>query len=189
VTLSVSSAGWATLILPFNAEIPDGVTAVYESKEFVEEEFVRLEEAETIVANTPYLIEGAKGTYNFSGYGLADKNVYEDANKMFVGTYVDYVTEGGEYVLQQLDGKVAFYQVENSKPTVKANRCYLTAPTNEIKAFFIFDDEATGINGVDAAGAEIEAIYTVNGAKVNRLQKGLNIVKMSNGKTQKVFVK
>jgi hypothetical protein len=188
VTLNITDAGWATLILPFNAEIPDGVT-VYESKEFVEEEFVRLEEAETIVANTPYLIEGAKGKYNFSGYGLAVKDVYEDANEMFVGTYVDYVTVGGEYVLQQLDGKVAFYQVGDSKPTVKANRCYLIAEANNAKAFFFFDDEATGINGVDAAGAEIEAIYTVNGAKVNRLQKGLNIVKMSNGKTQKVFVK
>lgn len=186
VTLNISSAGWATLILPFNAEIPEGVT-VYAS-ESVEGELVKLTEVGSIVANTPYLIKGTAGEYNFYGYGLADKNEYKDANELFVGTYVDYKTEGGEYVLQNHKGKVAFYRVGDEKPTVKAYRCYLTASANEAKAFF-FGNEATGINGVDTAGAEIEAIYTINGTKVNNLQKGLNIVKMSNGKTQKVYVK
>lgn len=192
VTLNISSAGWATLILPFNAEIPEGVT-VYAS-ERVEGELVKLTEVVgSIVANTPYLISGTKGTYNFSGYGLADKDSYEDEKGLFVGTYVDYTTVGGEYVLQNHEGKVAFYRVgesgESAKPTVKAYRCYLTAPaTSEVKAFF-FGDEVTGINGVDAADTEIEAIYTINGTRVNNLQKGLNIVKMSNGKTQKVYVK
>ena len=86
--------------------------------------------------------------------------------------------------------KVGFYVVgESAKPTVKAYRCYLTAPASEIKAFFFFDDDdVTGINGVDAENIEIEAIYTINGTKVNSLQKGLNIVKMSNGKVKKVMV-
>ena len=189
VTLNISTAGWATLILPFNAGIPDGVT-VYAS-ESVEGELVKLKEVGSIVANTPYLISGTKDEYTFSGYGLADEDSYMDANG-FVGTYVDYETTGGEYVLQNHKGKVAFYRVgdsgESAKPTVKAYRCYLTASANEAKAFF-FDNEATGINGVDTADAEIEAIYTINGTRVNNLQKGLNIVKMSNGKTQKVYVK
>jgi hypothetical protein len=114
-----------------------------------------------------------------------------DANG-FVGTYERYDAKVGDYVLQNHDGRVAFYRVgdssESVKPTVKAYRCYLTASANEAKAFF-FDNEATGINGVDTADAEIEAIYTINGTRVNNLQKGLNIVKMSNGKTQKVYVK
>lgn len=187
VTLNVSSAGWATLILPFNAEIPEGVT-VYGS-DMIDGDLLKLTEAESIVANTPYLVNGTEGTYNFSGYGLADKDSYADGNG-FVGTYVDYATTVGDYVLQKQGNAVAFYIVgESAQPTVKPYRCYLTAPASEIKAFFIFDDGATGINGVDAADAEIEAIYTINGVKVNSLQKGLNIVKMSNGKTQKVFVK
>lgn len=187
VTLNVSSAGWATLILPFNAEIPEGVT-VYGSN-MIDGDLLKLSEAGSIVANTPYLVNGTEGTYNFSGYGLAEKDSYADANG-FVGTYVDYATKVGDYVLQKQGNAVAFYIVgESAQPTVKPYRCYLTAPASEIKAFFIFDDGATGINGVDAADAEIEAIYTVNGVKVNSLQKGLNIVKMSNGKTQKVLVK
>ena len=186
VTLNISSAGWATLILPFNAEIPEGVT-VYAS-ERVEGELVKLTEVGSIVANTPYLIKGT-GEYTFSGYGLADKDEYKDGKGLFVGTYVDYTTVGGEYVLQKHGDVVAFYCVgESAKPTVKAYRCYLTASAREIKAFF-FGDEVTGINGVDAADTEIEAIYTINGTRVNNMQKGLNIVKMSNGKTQKVYVK
>jgi hypothetical protein len=174
--------------LPFNAEIPGGLKA-YTSVALDGESVELIQVSEGgIKANTPYLIKGT-GEHTFSGYGLAEKNSYADEKGLFVGTYVDYETTGGEYVLQNHDGKVAFYCVgESAKPTVKAYRCYLTAPASGIKAFF-FGDEVTGINGVDAADTVIEAIYTINGTRVNNLQKGLNIVKMSNGKTQKVYVK
>ena len=45
---------------------------------------------------------------------------------------------------------------------------------------------ATGINGAEAE-AQIVSIVTVNGAKVNTLQKGINIVTYSNGKRVKVL--
>ena len=45
---------------------------------------------------------------------------------------------------------------------------------------------ATGINSAEA-GSEIVSIVTANGAKVNTLQKGINIVTYSNGKRVKVI--
>ena len=45
---------------------------------------------------------------------------------------------------------------------------------------------ATGINSAEA-GSEIVSIVTANGAKVNTLQKGINIVSYSNGKRVKVI--
>lgn len=45
---------------------------------------------------------------------------------------------------------------------------------------------ATGIDGAEA-GSEIVSIVTANGAKVNTLQKGINIVTYSNGKRVKVI--
>ena len=45
---------------------------------------------------------------------------------------------------------------------------------------------ATGINGAEAE-AQIVSIVNVNGAKVNSLQKGINIVTYSNGKRVKVL--
>ena len=46
------------------------------------------------------------------------------------------------------------------------------------------------VDGIDAAAeAEIAAIYSVSGAPVATLQKGLNIVKYANGTVKKIFVK
>lgn len=50
--------------------------------------------------------------------------------------------------------------------------------------------DATGINGVVSDGNNVEvARYTVDGQLLSAPQKGLNIVKMSNGQTMKVMVK
>lgn len=53
---------------------------------------------------------------------------------------------------------------------------------------FNFDNGVVGINGVET---EMEngnvSIYTVGGAKLNTLQKGINIVRLANGKTIKVI--
>ena len=51
------------------------------------------------------------------------------------------------------------------------------------------DDGLVDIEGIDADASEISAIYTVAGAKVSSLQKGINIVKYTNGKVVKVLVK
>ena len=44
-----------------------------------------------------------------------------------------------------------------------------------------------GINTVNNTNNTITSIYTVGGAKVNSLQKGVNIVRLANGKTVKVI--
>ena len=53
---------------------------------------------------------------------------------------------------------------------------------------FNFDNGVVGINGIET---EMEngnvSIYTVGGAKLNTLQKGINIVRLANGKTIKVI--
>ena len=52
------------------------------------------------------------------------------------------------------------------------------------------DGDATPIEGVTSEStAAISAIYTITGAKVSSLQKGINIVKYADGKVAKVLVK
>ena len=76
---------------------------------------------------------------------------------------------------------------------LKAFRAYLQPKDGaNIKAVgYSFDDmDATVIEGVeDAEKAEPVAVYGADGAFRAGLQKGLNIVKMSDGKVKKVFVK
>lgn len=49
-------------------------------------------------------------------------------------------------------------------------------------------DPNTGINATTVAEGEVE-FFTVNGVKLNKLQKGLNIVRTADGKVKKVLVK
>ncbi len=70
----MTDAGWGTLILPFDAAVPDGLTAYSgEVIELGEEDSdgntaLTIGDASTsIIANTPYLVRGTEGTYTFSG--------------------------------------------------------------------------------------------------------------------------
>lgn len=99
------------------------------------------------------------------------------------GVYEDTKAPVGSYVLQNIDGKVGFYQVErNNQPTVKANRAYLTASAANVKAFFFNEDDATSINeALRMKNEEINegAVYNLAGQRIGKMQKGINIV---NGK-------
>lgn len=57
----------------------------------------------------------------------------------------------------------------------------------EVSAFEQFADP-TAINNATVQNA-VKGIYTVNGTKLNALQKGINIVKFADGTVQKVLVK
>lgn len=176
ITLTISSAKWSTLILPFNAEVPEGVKA-YTCAGVIDGVLTFNEPTTTIVANTPYLVGGNAGKYNFSGYGLADKDSYTEG--LFTGTYVDYQTEAnkGIYVLQKHDNEVAFYEVRDSaQPWVRANRCYITY--EEVSGARMLrlgfgDDDTTGIDNMqfptDNSGV---TIYDTMGRKVTSMKKG-----------------
>ena len=81
----------------------------------------------------------------------------------------------------------AFYL--NSPCTLKANRAYLPASVlnvGSVKSFtFVFEDNATGITETrQATPEEAEAIFNLAGQRINKMQRGVNIV---NGR--KVLVK
>lgn len=188
VTLN-SDGGYYTLMLPFAAELPAGMKA-YTCAE-VDGNVLTLTEATSFAPNTPYIVVEGAGDYTFSGYGLATKDSYEGG--LLTGVYAKTKVPAGSYVLQGENDNVKFYLVsaeENMQPTLSPYRAYLTVPAESagVKAFS-FGGETTGINAIEALQNGDAEIYTINGTRVNSLQKGLNIVKMSNGKTQKVLVK
>ena len=161
--------GYATLMLPFNAELPAGMKA-YTCE--AAGDTLALNEVKTLVANTPYLVEG-KGSFEFSGYGLAIKDTYENAS--LTGTYAEVAAPVDSYVLQQLDGVTAFYHVaEGKQPKVGANRCYLTVPAGTAKApmFSISrGEDTTGIEN-STLNAPSTVIYDLMGRRVTTMVKG-----------------
>lgn len=72
--------------------------------------------------------------------------------------------------------------------TYTANKSTLQNIIEEIKTYL--NSTPTGIDNINAnSSAKTEAIFSVNGVRYAQLNKGLNIVKMSDGSIKKIMVK
>lgn len=95
---------------------------------------------------------------------------------LLTGTYEDIKAPKGSYVLQYQNETLGFYKVENTQPTVKAYHAYLNVDSN-VKGFgFSTENGATAIKALEALTNGKPEIYDLNGRKLNKLQKGVNIV-------------
>ena len=202
--VKLAAGKYATRIYPFAPQPIDGIT-FYSCAE-AEGNALTLVSVETPEACVPYILgndaEGATEAISIEQAGV-DIHV----NDTYTAGYLTGVfapktlvasTEVSNYVLQtQKDkngnDKQSFYIVSESNITVPAYRAYLTVPTDvagNVKAFNLAVDDATAINALDAlTSGAYEGIYTVDGMKLNRIEKGVNILKMADGTTRKVVVK
>ena len=98
------------------------------------------------------------------------------------GNYTNYILSNGSY-------GVGFYTLSQTG-TLDAGKAYLQLPTasvagiNALKIEFDENDDPTGIAITSASPTEENTIYNLAGQRMNKAQKGVNIV---NGK--KVFIK
>ena len=188
IAINTTAAGWGTVMLPFAvAELPEGVKA--HTCAAAEGQILTLKQVNALEANKPYVIEGA---WKAELTGDAQGTDLSYTEGLLTGVYTEGLVEVGKYVLQKNDNKVGFYQVaegENMQPTIKANRAYLTAPANNARVAFFFDDETTGINAINALIGGNAEIFDANGRAQQRLVKGMNIIRTKDGKIQKVMVK
>ena len=175
-TLNISDALYGTFCAPFTVALPESVTASIITAANGNELVFEPVAGNVVLANTPVLVE-ASAAESLSVSGIYAKGT--PVARLLTGVYENTPAPVGSYVLQKLD-KVGFYLVaEGNQPTVGANRCYLTVPAAGVKAFFLNGGDATGISGVDANVDANEAIYNLAGQRINKLQKGINII---NGK-------
>ena len=196
----ITAAGYATLyIAEADVTVPEGVkayTAELATKDNYQ--YLALKEIATgvIPAETAVILKGTEGFYQFAvstEETVPDGalKVYEDevdGNEALVkgwaapiegnvlkGTAVD-IDAAGKYVLANVDGAVCFYQAESGK--IKAGKAYLEL-TSDVKAFyFLFpEDDATAIQTTENGQQTTDgAIYNVAGQRMNKMQKGINIV-------------
>lgn len=184
-TLQVTDAGAATLVLPYETEIPENVKA-YTLAYTSGNKAVATELTGVIPANTPVLVNAQKGEYTFKATvkltTKADKPVSGSLN----GVWSEEVVPVGSYVLQNQSGTVAFYRVDAADFKVKANQAYLYAPEAAgAKMLNIdFGGEATAINGVEAEASNANThVYTIDGKKANRNNLAKGKVYVTKGKT------
>ncbi len=203
--LIMSDAKWATLYIPFAAEIPEGLK-VYVVTGTEGNKLVK-KEVELIEAYTPYLVHGEPDTYALNGFSVKD-----DWDKQTMGLLTGTIYTGKvpeeSYVMQKIEGVVCFRKVvPGDLPTITPHKCYLFPPHYVVEGAperLQIDDEET--NALDAIESEshngILRVYGLNGTLVydgstgdpnadevlNTLPKGVYLITMD-GKEYKKIVR
>ncbi len=193
----VSPAGWGTLILPFDYAKPNDMT-LYKCDR-IENGILNLTAVSgNIERNIPYIVMGTYGTdYSFTGPEAVDASTpsFNEQNSILVGAVADGVAlVSGDYILQyHEDEGTAFYRFDGSfSMNVTPYRAFLRLPSSTTSDSFAISASGADTEGIDAISTEAfrpAGIYTIDGKRLSDFQKGLNILILENGTTQKVFVK
>lgn len=190
VNMTITDAKYATFVTPYAVAVPQGVTYYRCFNVQADRQLILAKQtATTIPANIPVILYSENPvSQTFSGVAQYTSPVKIG---LLTGVYSDTQAPKGSYVLQNIDGVTGFYKVVDAIPTVKANRCYITLLTSSSAKMLGFTtEEETAINAINAlTSGKIETIYNASGVRQPSLQKGMNIVKMSDGTIQKILVK
>lgn len=189
--------GLNTLILPFETTKEEiGATTVLEyTGTTVEEDGLTLNftEVESLSANVPYAVmmdadAAAPLSFEMKEVTPAEDLTVADDNFTFVGTYVD-IPKGNDIVVagDYVAGAEKFKKAKGGN-RVAAYRAYLKkaeeAPEGAKIAFNFGGTIVDGIEAIELLNNLSGEIYNLNGQKLQKAQKGVNII---NGK--KVLVK
>ena len=183
-TLNISEVKWASLMLGFNAEIPEGLTAYVGT---LAKDCLTLNKVKDVLpAETPVVIKAEEdGDYAFN-YSNTSASTGEISNDL-QGTLFEKPVDGIVYTLQSDDeGGVVFRQYTNEDntveaPTLGANKAYLVLAPNSASAISIrFGEEDTTEIETSALDPQPSTeIYDLMGRRVLNPAKGVYIV---NGK-------
>lgn len=175
--LAVTSAGAATLVLPFEAVIPEGVTAytlAYASGSAAAATPV----TGTLPANTPVLINAPAGTYRFQATTTATTSSPSPVKDALTGVWTATAAPVGSYVLQDGAEGVKFYRVATADAIqVGANCAYLSAQGAQAKSIAIDFGTVTAIRDLPQTAADDQAVYSLQGIRMSgdRLPKGVYV--------------
>ncbi len=182
-TLTVGSAGWSTLMLGYNATIPEGAKCYAVQK--IKNEYAMLQEITgTVPSNTPIIVEAEQNSYDFV-YTDEECDMIED--NMLKGTLFTKNINIKSYVLAVgSDGTVGLHiatlnQDNGTAFMNNANKVYLPKRTENSSNVLRFGFQGTtDINNIETAPQkENGIIYDLLGRPVKHVEKGLYII---NGK-------
>lgn len=173
----VTEVGWATFIVPFDYDKPEGLT-IYECTSVNKDGKLVVEERDYLKANTPYLLKGAEANQILEGYAAKHAGTY--TNGVMTGVYSDQEAPANSYILLNHpdEAGLAFYFVPDGITAyVDANRCYVNPRAGGFKSILFPDDETNGVTNANALDSTLVDVYTTAGVKVKHqveMGKALN---------------
>lgn len=194
----VDGKSYATMYLPFDVQLPSPdvdmesltvsgtipyIVAVSGSRAAL-----TMKQVTKIPAGTPVLLINTEGDTSVDVTITSGASALSGTNDL-AGTYFDKTSlEDNEYIFATKDGELGFWKMKSGKK-LGANKAYLVfdGDPSEVKGFALsFDDLFDGIQTIENGKLTMEnaPIYNLAGQRLQKLQKGVNIV---NGK--KVLVK
>ena len=177
-----------TLILPFDADLPEGVKAYTCDAADEGTKTLTLTAAASFEACKPYIVY-AKNGYSGDISGTVDLTAtYPDediyAEGYLTGVLSPTVVNTG-YIMQNKGDGPTFYDADGSNFSLPAGRCYLTPPTALLsKAFGFSFEEVNAINAVIGKSPISSELHDLSGRRVTQPTKGIYL---QDGK--KVFIK
>lgn len=206
---TMDTQDFGTIILPFEADVPEGLTAyrltdleetVYftpaGTNQEVSYQLIVKEEADKLLANTPYLLMTPSAIEDVNGENLADAfsatadenenlrtetfrgvatntdNTYSDG--ILTGVFSSQEVPGSNHVLIQNEEFGGFRSFgEDNVTTVPAYHAYVPANSDERGTFLLFaapttDNEGTGVKDLLADSNRVVDVYTTGGTIVKR---------------------
>lgn len=201
---------YATLCLPWNAWVPQGVATYTGSfkQDSGDTRYITLNEynnADKHINKKTVIPAGIGGyilktteTGTFTFYKTEKLADDIDANCLKGNPSMENVMptdteKGNVYVLAKKDRGLGFYNLAANN-AIKHNCAYIVIEPEKVtqikRVSFLFDDMPTAIDKAEAAiNANATAVYGVAGEQRSALRRGVNIVRMSDGTVRKVAVK
>ena len=169
--VKVGDALYATFVAPCDVDFTDAGVSAFAAQP--NGKYVHLEPVTTVPAGTAVVVKADEaGSY----YAPKTIGAALDTENALLASETPVTADGSQFMLAKPEGEeVGFYQViENTVISPKTG--YLVISGEGVKGFYGFDpDNGTGIKGIDFAD-ENAPIYNVAGQRLQKMQKGINIV-------------
>lgn len=189
---------WGTICLPF-AVTSDDAIQYYQLSE-LKDNIMTFTQVETVDANTPAIFSVSSDatsiditSSNATIPVTSEGSVYAGGLTLHGILTATKVLEANANSTYYYIAKNKFWRPTTNNTNVAPQRAYFTSST--VAGAKMFDiaisenSEVTAVSSVFDSESSIEGIYNANGVKQNVVQKGVNIIRFSNGKTQKIMIK
>ena len=177
ITYKLTSVGWGTICLPFDADIPQGVKAL--SVVGVDDGELSMVQAEgKLLKDTPYLLNGVAGTFTFTGPITPEGTFTSGALTGTTYAEQQYAPKNS-YILQNQSGNVGFYRVmSDNTQRCRQYSAYLNSSAGLASSFLfnMIGGAATSVEQPETPESLESIAYDLCGRPVGSDYKGLVII-------------